>query len=138
MHDATVETHIDLLARQVHVGIFHMGITIEMSRLGVGIIDQRVTCLIRHGSINTSSLRTEDAVFADRIIYCLVMQIDSQLQRVHAQRIVLYRSFRLKRVMCNGIIVNQSVRHDFGFFVSFRRRTARTNFRPIILFQKPT
>ena len=94
MHDATVKTHIDLLTRQIHIGILHLGITVEMGCLGGRIIHERILRLISYRGIDTTSLCPEDAVCLDRVVNGLVVFIDSQLQRVHlgSIRLILQRS----------------------------------------------
>ena len=40
MNDTVVKTHIDFFALQVHIGVLHLSLSIEMGSLGSGIINK--------------------------------------------------------------------------------------------------
>ena len=80
MHHTTVEAHVDFCALQVHVLIFHVGITIDVSRLRRGHIDQRVVALILHRGIDGILLRTVQTVEGNRVVDGFIVLIDGQFE----------------------------------------------------------
>ena len=85
MYKTAVKTQLDLVALQVHVFILHLSRTVEMSSIGRCHIDQRVVGLIGDGGVDAVFLLTVDRVETQRVVYRLIVMIDSELQRVHAR-----------------------------------------------------
>ena len=55
-HRTLVDVHGNLVAREVHVGVFHVGVAIEMRHLVGSVIDEGVFCRIIDRSIHASRL----------------------------------------------------------------------------------
>ena len=85
VYKTAVKTQLDLVALQVHVFVLHLSRAVEMGGIGGGHIDQRVIGLIGDGGVNAVFLLSVDGVEAQRVVYRLVVVIDSELQRVHAR-----------------------------------------------------
>ena len=85
MNQTAVKTQLDLVALQVHILVLHLSRTVEMGSIGGGHIHQRVVGLIVDGCVDAVFLLTVDGVEAQRVVYRLVVVIDSELQRVHAR-----------------------------------------------------
>ena len=86
-----------------------MGITKEISHAMAGLIEQGVVGRELHGRINTMLSLTIDTVECQRVVNSLIMEIDSQFQRVHHRGVTLQGccsltgATRYRRVRKKGI-----------------------------------
>ena len=107
MHKTAVKTQLDLVALQVHILVLHLSRTVEMGGIGGCHIHQRVVGLIGHGGVDAVFLLTVDGVEAQRVVYRLIVVIDSELQRVHVRGvgsgIICLQSFDTGGVRLCGI-----------------------------------
>ena len=83
MHQVAVEAHRDTVALQIHILVLHLRRTIEVCHLDTRIIRQRVVSRILHRRVDTILTTTVDAIKLQRVIYSLVVLIDSQFKGVH-------------------------------------------------------
>ena len=83
MHQVAVEAHRDTVALQIHILVLHLRRTIEVCHLDTSIIRQRVVSRILHRRVDTVLTTAVDAVKLQRVIYSLVVLIDSQFKGVH-------------------------------------------------------
>ena len=83
MHQTAVETHVDLVALQIHVFIRHVGVAKEIGNARPCLIHQRVAGRIADGGINAILALAVHAVQGKGVVDGFVMMVDSQLEGVH-------------------------------------------------------
>ena len=83
MHQATVEAHIDLIAREVHILVFHRRLSKKVSQTRLRLIGQGIVGRILYRRVDTTLPAPVDTVKRQRVVDSLVMPVNSQFQRVH-------------------------------------------------------
>ena len=91
MHQTGVHRHVNLVARQIHILVFYVRLTIQESQLRVTHIHHRVFGGILHRSIDTILALAVQRVGTQRVVNLLIVQPDGFPQRIHACRIQLQR-----------------------------------------------
>ena len=85
MHQRRVETHVDALALQVHVLIFHVRTAKEVGHTCASLVDEGVVGRELHRSVDAVFLLTVERVQTERVVDGFVVLPDGQLERVHIQ-----------------------------------------------------
>ena len=88
LHVALVHIHGDAVGTEVHVGILHVGVSVEICHLVLGIVYERVVRLIVNRCIYSTLFFSGDTVEADTVIHHFIMFPYSFLQRVHLRGVV--------------------------------------------------
>ena len=87
--EATVEHHEDLLALQVHVLVFYVGIAVEIGTARCCLIGQRVVGCILDRRVDAILAHAVHAVEGERVVNHLIIIIDGQLKGVHRRGVAL-------------------------------------------------
>ena len=88
LHVALVHIHGDAVGTEVHVGILHIGVSVEICHLVLGIVYERVVRLIVNRCVYSTLFLPGDTVEADTVIHHFIMFPYSFLQRVHLRGVV--------------------------------------------------
>ena len=72
-----VHIHADTVTREVVFLIFHAGITIEMGRTLLGVVDEGVLGGIADRGVDATGPATVDGVEADGVVDDFIMMVDS-------------------------------------------------------------
>ena len=76
-----------LVTRKLHILIINLRVTIQIRCTRLCVINERVLCRILNRCINSIRTCTHHAIGTNRIVYCFIMMIDSQLKRIHLRGI---------------------------------------------------
>ena len=90
VNQTAVEHHVDFLALQVHVRIFHVGAAIEVGLSCSGDIGQRVVGRVLRRGVDTVLPLPVNTIECQRVVNHLIIFIDGQFQGVHRRRVTLH------------------------------------------------
>ena len=87
--EARVQIHMDLLALEVHVLVFHVRLAVKIGHFRASVIDDRVVRNVFHRRVDAVFATAVERVESNAVVDGAVVAIDGQFERVHRGRIDL-------------------------------------------------